>query len=79
MSSAKKPDVKSIGIGILVAYVAFDLMYGLALSKSSSTALENAANSITTSSGVVAILISIALGGLVWYLFSRPPTPNRGQ
>lgn len=70
MSSPKKMDIKSIVIGVLVAFLVLDLMYSYSVRKSQST-IEKAADAMSSSSGLVAIVVSILIGALVWYLLSR--------
>lgn len=70
MSSSKKVDVKSIVIGVLVAFLVLDLMYSYSVRKSQS-AVEKAADAMSSSSGLVAIVVSVLVGALAWYLFSR--------
>lgn len=74
MSSVSYPksDVKSIVIGVLVAYVCFELLYCYS-SRARSPAIELAASAVSTSSGMMACVMAIAFGALAWYLFSRIP------
>ena len=69
-SQHRKPDVKSIVIGVLVAFLVLDLMYSYSVRKSMS-APEKAVDAMSTGSGLVAIVVAIMIGALVWYLFSR--------
>lgn len=63
-------DWKSIVIGILVAFLTLDFMYSFS-ARGGSNVLEKTVDSMSSTSGFVAILVSLMLGVLCWYLSSR--------
>lgn len=71
-------DWKSIVIGVLTAFLVLDFMYSFS-ARGSENVLEKAANSMSNSSGFVAILVSLMVGGLAWYLSSRPRAPKKNE
>jgi hypothetical protein len=68
-------DWKSVAIGILAAFLVLDFMYSFS-KRNSPHVLEKAVDSMSSSSGFVAILASLMIGALVWYLSSRPSNPK---
>jgi hypothetical protein len=63
-------DWKSVVIGVLVAILTLDFMYAFSV-KQSSNVFDKAMDSMSTSSGLVAIVVSLMIGTLCWYLSSR--------
>lgn len=68
-------DWKSIIIGVLVAFLTLDIMASFS-SKNGSNVLEKTVDSMSTTSGVVAVIVSLMVGALCWYLASRNTRRN---
>lgn len=62
---------KDILIGVLVAYVVIDVMMAYAMKRSSPSCLEKAMAAMSDQSGLVAVIIGVLVGVVVWYLASR--------
>jgi hypothetical protein len=68
-------DWKSIIIGVLVAFLTLDIMVSFS-SKNGTNVLEKTVDSMSTTSGVVAVVVSLMVGALCWYLSSRNTRRN---
>ena len=66
-----KTNWKDIILGILVAYVAIDLMLAYAVKRSSPSCLEKMMDYMGTQSGLIAIAVGVLVGLVAWYLSSK--------
>lgn len=62
---------KDVTIGILVAYVAIDLLMSCMMKAKMPSALEKMSSAVSTSSGLWAVVIGLVLGLAAWYFSSR--------
>jgi len=71
MDIPKKLHWKDIVIGILVAYVAIDLMLACMMKRRSPSAFERMIKAVSGGEGLMIVVLGLLIGLAAWYFSSR--------
>lgn len=67
----KKGSWKDILIGVLVAYVAVEILVSYSMRRKAPTCIEKAMEMMSSADGVMVVFLGVLIGLVAWYLSSR--------